>query len=282
MPIALIVGPAVAVIGIVSVFFVLRRKSVDKRSMYSARRSQIEHKVRAARQRTLTSHGRSEKPAEVAAPSPSGTTWASPAAPAATYQAQAYEPPAPAATLPGDAAAPPSASPWDVGAAASAPAAPPFASPAPQPEPFMPEPFAPAPEPAYQPSEPAYAPPEPAYRPPEPASGESAWTPGAPSSEPSTLEPLEPAKPAAAGAAWSVVGESSKDAAISTPEPRKGAKGPTGSWSLASGDRPGSEPDDAVKPPSATIAIAQYAILVIGLIMVLIGVVVMVANSHVT
>src|SRR5205809_1104036 len=47
-----------------AVFFVLRRKSVEKRSMYSARRSQIEHKVRAARQRTLTPRGRSQKPSE--------------------------------------------------------------------------------------------------------------------------------------------------------------------------------------------------------------------------
>jgi hypothetical protein len=102
------------------------------------------------------------------------------------------------------------------------------------------------------------------------------------SSEPTTLEPLEPAKPAAAGAAWSVVGESSKDVAISAAESRKSAKGKTGSWSLASGDAPGTESDEVAKGPSATVAIAQYAILVVGLIMVLIGVVVMVANSHVT
>jgi len=61
MPIALIVGPAAALLGVLAIFFVLRRKSVDKRSMYSARRSQIEHKVRAARQRTLAPHGRTEK-----------------------------------------------------------------------------------------------------------------------------------------------------------------------------------------------------------------------------
>src|SRR5205807_1809012 len=62
----LLAGPLVALIGIGAVFFVLRRKSVEKRSMYSARRSQIEHKVRAARQRTLTPHGHAEKPAEAA------------------------------------------------------------------------------------------------------------------------------------------------------------------------------------------------------------------------
>src|ERR1700682_2930003 len=53
MPVILLIGPAVAVIGLVAVVFVMRHKSVEKRSMYSARRSQIEHKVRAARQRTM-------------------------------------------------------------------------------------------------------------------------------------------------------------------------------------------------------------------------------------
>jgi hypothetical protein len=78
------------------------------------------------------------------------------------------------------------------------------------------------------------------------------------------------------------VGQSDKDVAIGAAKPHKATKGATGSWSLASGDSPGSETDEVVKKPSATIAITQYAILVIGLIMVLIGVVVMVANSHVT
>jgi len=60
----LVAGPLVALVGIVAVFFVLRRKSVEKRSMYSARRSQIEHKVRAARQRTLTPRGHAERQPE--------------------------------------------------------------------------------------------------------------------------------------------------------------------------------------------------------------------------
>src|SRR5438270_12474178 len=88
----LLAGPLVAVIGIVAVFFVLRRKSVEKRSMYSARRSQIEHKVRAARQRTLTPHGRGEKPAEqpAEAASPFAQTQVQPTI---TYQASAFEAP---------------------------------------------------------------------------------------------------------------------------------------------------------------------------------------------
>src|SRR5437764_627726 len=87
----LLAGPLVAVIGIVAVFFVLRRKSVDKRSMYSARRSQIEHKVRAARQRTMAPHGHAEKPAE---PAPAAESQFAPTQvqEAATYQAPAYEP----------------------------------------------------------------------------------------------------------------------------------------------------------------------------------------------
>jgi hypothetical protein len=35
-----------------------------------------------------------------------------------------------------------------------------------------------------------------------------------------------------------------------------------------------------VKPPSAAASIALYAILVVGLVMVLVGVLVMIANSH--
>src|SRR5690349_2379089 len=90
----LLAGPLVAVIGIMAVFFVLRRKSVEKRSMYSARRSQIEHKVRAARQRTLAPHGHAPKPA----PEQTAATQASPfdqkqVQPTIAYQAPAYEPP---------------------------------------------------------------------------------------------------------------------------------------------------------------------------------------------
>ena len=88
----LLAGPLVAIVGIVAVFFVLRRKSVEKRSMYSARRSQIEHKVRAARQRTLTPRGHAEKLAEPApgAASPFAQTQVQPTV---AYQAPAYEAP---------------------------------------------------------------------------------------------------------------------------------------------------------------------------------------------
>src|SRR2546428_10731785 len=90
-------GPLVAIVGTVAVFFVLRRKSVDKRSMYSARRSQIEHKVRAARQRTMAPHGRSEKPSQPvpAAESPLAATQVQETA--TTWQTPAYEPPPPSA-----------------------------------------------------------------------------------------------------------------------------------------------------------------------------------------
>ena len=50
----------------------------------------------------------------------------------------------------------------------------------------------------------------------------------------------------------------------------------TGAWALASGE----EGDDSPKQPSAALAVAQYAALVLGLCLVLIGVVVMVANQH--
>src|SRR5215472_1263366 len=86
----LVAGPFVAVIGIVAVFFVLRRKSVDKRSMYSARRSQIEHKVRAARSRTLAPHGHVDRPAEA----PAAPTMAQqPGQPVVTWERTAFEAP---------------------------------------------------------------------------------------------------------------------------------------------------------------------------------------------
>src|SRR5229473_6636569 len=121
MPVALIVGPAVALIGIVAVVFVMRHKSVEKHSMYSARRSQIEHKVRAARQRTLTPHGHEEKPAGPAgaegmppppppafAPTSAPPTFAPTAAPPTfSYEPSAYQPPPPAQE----------STPWEVGPA---------------------------------------------------------------------------------------------------------------------------------------------------------------------
>jgi hypothetical protein len=42
----------------------------------------------------------------------------------------------------------------------------------------------------------------------------------------------------------------------------------------------GDEEEEGPRKPSAVLAIAQYAVLVVGLVMVLIGVVVMVANSR--
>src|SRR6478752_5519134 len=84
----LLIGPAVAVIGIVAVFFVMRHKSVEKRSMYSARRSQIEHKVRAARQRTLAPGRRAEK-----ADKGHAFEETAAAAPVMTYEATAYASP---------------------------------------------------------------------------------------------------------------------------------------------------------------------------------------------
>jgi hypothetical protein len=246
----------VALIGIVAVVFVMRHKSVEKRSMYSSRRSQIEHKVRAARQRTLAPGRHAEKadkstPEESAAP-----------APALTYETSAY-------------AAPPVAPPPMRGRAA--PAQPAWES----------EPHAsPASPPAFEPPPPAYeapayeAPPyeAPAYQP--PAAESPAWTPTAPVPE-STMPPAqEAATPAAAGAAWSVVGETKASAEPEPDKKRKPKQDPGGAWTLASGELAGEEADAGPKKPSAAIAVAQYAVLVVGLVMVLIGVVVMVANSH--
>ena len=90
MPLVIFVGPIVALIGIAAVVFVMRHKSVEKRSMYSARRSQIEHKVRAARQRTMAPHGKPDKAAEAPPqPEPAGSSIFAPSPP--TPQVR-YEP----------------------------------------------------------------------------------------------------------------------------------------------------------------------------------------------
>jgi uncharacterized integral membrane protein len=263
MSYAFVVGPAVAVIGIVAVFFVMRHKSVQTRSMYSSRRSQFERKVRAARQRTLAPSGRgghAPTADEIAA-------TAVEAPPQPMYQAP----------LPRQA--------WDSGPT-SAPAFTPAPAPPPQSAPA--EPFSPAPaEPAWTPGPvepPSWTPtPMPAtdYAPPPAAPASPAPAP-APAME-------EPLTPAGGGAAWSIVGDS-RPATEQPPAKEKGkdkkkAKEPAatgGAWQLASGVAAGEEETDEAKAPSAAMAVAQYAVLVVGLVMVLIGVLVMVANSRVT
>lgn len=272
----LVAGPFVALVGIFAVFFVLRRKSVDKRSMYAARRQQFEHKVRAARQRTLTPRGHAPKPAEPEATSAAVSPFAqTQVQPTVTYEAPAYEPP-PAAPPPPPAFTPPQEAtgpaPWDLPAAAAAapstfdyPAAPP--------------------EPAFPPAQPDTFQPAPATAP-----GEPVWTPAPePAGTAAHVDSIAPAAAsAAAAAAWSVVSPAKEPEPEHAQEKGKGKKkkdqDSTGSWELASGDEPGNEADEPLvrRPSGTTLAIAQYAILVVGLVMVLIGVLVMVANSHVT
>src|SRR4029077_9821731 len=102
----LLAGPAVALVVILAVMFVMRHKSTEKRSMYSSRRSQIEHKVKAARSRTLAPRGRSGRAptdAEIAAAAPAAPVYQAPVAPRQAWEvgpatsAPAYAPP-PAAT----------------------------------------------------------------------------------------------------------------------------------------------------------------------------------------
>jgi hypothetical protein len=248
-----LVGPFAIVIGVVAVFFVMRHKSVQTRSMYSSRRSNLERKVRAARTRTLGPEKHDEKEAAHAGGPPK-----------LTYEPSAFA---------GPPVAPPSApvgapnQSWDVGPTA-APPSPPTVEPPPAP-PYVPPPPVPPPserEPIWTPTPPPPAP--------------------APQSRPEPPAPVE--VPAGAGAAWSIVGGEKKDAAISEGDgkkkkKKKGRPDPQASaWQLASGEAPGDEADDEPHRPSATLAIAQYAVLVVGLVMVLIGVLVMVANSHVT
>ena len=272
----LLAGPAVALIGIVAILLVMRRKSTEQRSMYSSRRSQIQRKVQAARSRTLAPHGRSNK-----APTASEIAAAAPAAPAQP----AWEAPV----------APRQA--WETGPSTSAPVAPPpayeppaYTPPAPSAEPPAPAPtFAPAPV-----EEPSWT----------PAPAEPAWNPAPASTTPPAPAPAEPASaappvstPAGAGASWSIVGETTVPAAEERAPKSKGkdkdkkkdkqaAATATGSpWSLASGDAPteaAADEEETVKAPSPMAGLAYYAVVVVGLVAILIGVVVMLANSKVT
>jgi hypothetical protein len=259
----LLIGPAVAIIGIVAVVFVMRHKSVEKRSMYSARRSQIEHKVRAARQRTLTPLKHAEKASQAGIDEPAASS------PTLMYEPSAYAGP-PVAPPPGKSHSAPAAPNWDAGPTTPAPSSPAYAPPPSEPA-----------TPAYEPAAPTYEPP------PQQAPAGPAWT---PTTEPPQAEPLPQAPAAAAatsaggGASWSVVGETKGTAEPEPAQKKKKSKAdPQAPWSLASGVVPGEDADDeGPKKPSAALAIAQYAVLVVGLVMVLIGVVVMVANSHVT
>lgn len=266
----LLAGPAVALIGIVAVMFVMRHKSTEKRSMYSARRSQIEHKVKAARSRTLAPHGRSGKAptvAEIAAVAPAAPVWETPAA--APRQAWEVGPSTSASAFsPPPAAAPPAYTP------------PAYAPPAETPPAYTPQaaPAAPVEEPSWTP-----APAEPSWTP-SPAPPVERPTPAAP-----TVAPQPSATPAGEGASWEIVGDAK--AATAEEPPRKGkdkkkakqAVATGAAWQLSSGEE-ATEEDAAeeVKAPNPAMAIAQYAVLVVGLVMVLIGVLVMVANSKVT
>ena len=255
----LLIGPFVAAVGLVAVMFVMRHRSVQTKSMYSARRSQIERKVRAARQRTLAPTGRhAEKEAEAevaqdfAAPGMAGKS----AVPTATW--------GPPPTVGPEPAPPPAAQPaWDLG-----PTAPPASPP----------PYAPPPEPAYAP------PPEVWTPAPAPVAKPVPVEPPAPAFEPMPA-PAEPAvsRPSGGGAAWEIVGSESSATEVDAAGRKKGKKEAsslTGAWQLASGDAPGEDAGDEIKRPSAAMAIAQYAVLVVGLVMVLIGVIVMVANQQ--
>jgi hypothetical protein len=244
-----IIGPAVALIGIVSVFFVLRHKSVQTRSMYSSRRSNLERKVRAARTRTLGPEKHDEKaPGAPAAHDPAKLTY-EPSA----FQGPPVAPPAAPMAAPNQS--------WDVGPTVPSPTVAP-----PQAPPYVPPP-----------------------EPPPPSEREPIWTPTplepAPAPQPSPQRPAPAQVPAGAGASWSIVGAESKDVPISGDgkKKKKGKRGADESaWQLASGEAPGDESGDEMRGPSTALAIAQWAAIAAGLMAVLIGIFVMLATSHFT
>jgi hypothetical protein len=222
---------------------VMRHRSVQTKSMYSLRRGQIEHKVRAARQRTL---GPQKRPADAAtAMAPTGA----PAGPVeiVTDVAPAYAPP------PGEPPPPsPSRHVWDIG-----PTAPPPAAAAPK----APPPPAPPP--------PVYAPEPPT----EPLPPEPVWTP-----TPADIQQAPAGAATGSEAGWEVVGEPGESNA-----PASGARGRSrqaagAGWEIVGG--PNADDADEVKRPSVLLAVAQYVVLVLGLMIVLFGVLVIIANSN--
>jgi hypothetical protein len=241
------IGPIVAVIGVVSIFFVLRHKSVQTRSMYSSRRSNMERKVRAARTRTLGPEKHVEK-------APGGPAVHEAAK--LTYEPSAFQGP-PVAPPSAPMAAPNQS--WDVG-----PTVPPPSTIAPPPAP----PYVPAPEP------------------PPPSEREPIWTPTppepAPASQTSPPRPAHVEVPAGAGASWSIVGAEAKEEAISGDgkKKKKGKRGAEESaWQLASGEAPGDESEDEVRGPGTAMAVAQYVVIIVGLLAVLAGIVLMFVTS---
>lgn len=233
-----LIGALAALVGVVAVFFVMRHRSVQTKSMYSSRRAQIEHKVRAARQRTL---GPQKHPAVAAAPG-------APAGPVeiVTDVAPAYAPP------PGESPSPPSRHVWDIGPTAPAPA-PPQAPRAPAPPPPV---FVPAPEPPTE------------QLPPEPV-----WT-------PTQADAQQPAAAAAGGeAGWEVVREPGEPGTPASAGRGKSRQPAGAGWEIVGGPN-ADDADDGAKRPSAVLAVAQYVVLVLGLMIVLFGVLVMVADSH--
>lgn len=262
-----VIGAVLAVIGVGAVFFVMRRRAVQTRSMYSSRRNQIERKVKAARQRTLAPQGRT--PGTSAGAQLTDVAMAPPPSPAGSiYDAPGAGAPPPQSW---DASAAPAPMAFPLGAEASAPAPP--ATPV--------EPAAPAgPGPAWTPG-----PPEQTWSPSE-APASSAAPPAMPAAPPPpSYSPSEAAAPSAegdAGAAWSIVGETKDDATEAPAARGRGKRAASSQWSLASGETPEEDDLDQVKGPNVALGVAQYAVFVVGLIMVLIGVLVMVANSKVT
>ncbi len=103
------------------------------------------------------------------------------------------------------------------------------------------------------------------------------------------MAPQPASTPAGEGASWEIVGDAK---AATAQEPARKSKGKkkdkqaaaTGSpWQLASGEAATEEgAAEEAKAPNPVMAIAQYAVIVVGLLMVLIGVLIMVANSKVT
>jgi uncharacterized integral membrane protein len=100
------------------------------------------------------------------------------------------------------------------------------------------------------------------------------------------MAPQPASTPAGEGASWEIIGDA-KAATAEEPARKskdkkkdKQAAATRSPWQLASGEAASEEgAAEEAKAPNPVMAIAQYAVIVVGLLMVLIGVLIMVANQ---
>jgi hypothetical protein len=276
---ALLIGPVVALLGVVMVMVVIRTKARAKRSLYASLRSDRERKVREIRERTLAPKSR-------AAAEPAAANADKAAAPSSV----ASIPPPPQQTRAA----------WDVSPLAPSHSAPAPAAPAPPP---VPPPAAPI---TKEPARPAFdiaasaAPPAPPPAPPvqpvapvTPQPAEPAWQSAPPL--PTSAGPAQPVTAQPGKPAWDVVSSGKEIAHPGAHPAEPSAAAPRAAWEVvggvpealdtkAKGKRKGKAkpiPEDELDAKESPMHMfLSYAGLVAALLVVLLGVILMVGSSR--